>query len=168
MRVARLGARSMYQKPRSDEQSAAFGRALEVMGDLYASAVGTTVLQHKEIPPRPARYDGALRLGKLPRQANEAAIRAALEISGVIVSCEVVDGEARVRFAHHGAPTRLSSRGYGAIRSRRQRRAVARSQHRRKRRSPRVWARSRQTAGWHLSTTAAPTRIEDGVSSRRR
>ena len=33
---------TLYQKPRTDAQGAAFKRALEVMMDLYASAVGTT------------------------------------------------------------------------------------------------------------------------------
>ena len=95
----------MYQKPRTNEQNAAFGRALEVMGDLYASAVGTTVLQHKEIPPRPARYDGVLRLGGLPHQVNAAAISAAFGTYGEIVSCEVGEAErdARLCFANHGA-----------------------------------------------------------------
>ena len=30
------------------------------MGDLYASAVGTTILQLKEIPPRPEDYVGQI------------------------------------------------------------------------------------------------------------
>ena len=30
------------------------------MGGLYASAIGTTVLQLKELPPRPREYDGKL------------------------------------------------------------------------------------------------------------
>jgi hypothetical protein len=98
---------SMHQKPRSESQDESFGRALEVMGDLYASAVATTVLQHKEVPPRPSEYDGVLRLGNLPRHRDEAAIRAALEAFGEIVSCEVDvgGGGARVRFAIHGAPS---------------------------------------------------------------
>ena len=79
------------------------------MGDLYASAVGTTVLQHKEIPPRPAQFDGCLRLGGMPR-VNEAAIREALGGFGEILSCEVHAGSdgALVRFATHGeaAPCR--------------------------------------------------------------
>ena len=41
---------SLHQKPRSAEQNGAFIRALKGMGDLYASAIGTTVLQLKEIP----------------------------------------------------------------------------------------------------------------------
>ena len=100
---------SMYQKPRDDAQQAAFERAIKVMGDLYASAVGTTVLQHKEIPPRPAQFDGCLRLGGMPR-VNEAAIREALGGFGEILSCEVHAGSdgALVRFATHGeaAPCR--------------------------------------------------------------
>ena len=55
---------SLYQHPpggrRTPEENEAFGRALSVMADVYASAVGTTVLQIKEIPPRPKEYDGAL------------------------------------------------------------------------------------------------------------
>ena len=63
MRVARSYA-SLYQHPpggkRTSEEDQAFKRALKVMADVYASAVGTTVLQIKEIPPRPAEFDGAL------------------------------------------------------------------------------------------------------------
>ena len=93
---------SMYQKPRDDVQQAAFERAIKVMGDLYASAIGTTVLQHKEIPTRPAQFDGGLRLGGM--RVNEAAIRKALEPFGYIMSCEVDAGGdgALVRFATHG------------------------------------------------------------------
>ena len=51
---------SLFQKPpggeRLGDEQAAFSRSLTVMGDLYASAIGTTVLQLKEIPPRPADY----------------------------------------------------------------------------------------------------------------
>ena len=48
MRVARSYA-SLYQHPpggkRTSEEDQAFKRALKVMADVYASAVGTTVLQ---------------------------------------------------------------------------------------------------------------------------
>ena len=48
------------------------------MGDLYASAIGTTVLQIKEIPPRPKEFDGALCLfGLAADGVNEAVIRSA-------------------------------------------------------------------------------------------
>jgi hypothetical protein len=97
---------SMFQKPRDEAQQASFERAIKVMGDLYASAVGTTVLQHKEIPQRPAEYDGVLRLGGM--RCDEAAVRKALGVFGEIVRCEVHAGGdgALVYFATHGADGR--------------------------------------------------------------
>ena len=52
---------SMPQKgpsgePRTEEETAAFGRALGVMGRLYASVAGTAVIQFKEIPQPPTWY----------------------------------------------------------------------------------------------------------------
>ena len=97
---------SLYQSnattTRNEAQYAAFKRGLKVMGHLYASAVGTTVLQHKEIPPRPVQYDGRLCLREI--RVDEAAIRKALEAFGEIVSCEVdAEGDGTiVRFATHG------------------------------------------------------------------
>jgi hypothetical protein len=73
------------------------------MGDLYASAIGTTVLQIKEIPPRPAEYDGALALFGL-KVMDEKSIMQAFEEYGVVVSCEVGGHpEAIVRFSTHAA-----------------------------------------------------------------
>ena len=37
---------------------ALFGMALEVMGDIYSSVLGTTVVRHREVPARPAHLDG--------------------------------------------------------------------------------------------------------------
>ena len=48
---------SCFQKPRTNEEEAIFHRALLVIGDLFASAIGTTVFEMKEIPPRPAEFD---------------------------------------------------------------------------------------------------------------
>ena len=49
---------SLYQRPpggeRTMKEQDGFQRALKVMADLYASAVGTTVLQLEEIPECPA------------------------------------------------------------------------------------------------------------------
>ena len=59
---------------------------------MYASAIGTTVLQLKEIPPRPAEYDGALCLFNLNEGVNEAAIRVALEPFGEIVAGSIKIG----------------------------------------------------------------------------
>ena len=54
------------------------------MADVYASAVGTTVLQLKEIPPRPTEFDGALCLFGLKPGKDKEAIRAALGRFGEI------------------------------------------------------------------------------------
>ena len=51
---------SLYQQPRMPMQDAAFREALNVMGDLYASPLGTQVLIHAHIPPRPKEYDGVV------------------------------------------------------------------------------------------------------------
>ena len=59
------------------------------MGDLYASAIGTCVLILKELPPRPAAYNGALCLFDLAEVTDEISIRAALSEYGEIVSIEM-------------------------------------------------------------------------------
>ena len=79
----------VQQKPpggdRLLEEDAAFGRSLQVMADLYASAVGTTVLQLKEIPQRPRSYDGALCLFELEHGADGTRIRAAFAPFGYLL-----------------------------------------------------------------------------------
>ena len=102
---------TLYQPPRTEEQDAKFNRALDVMGDLYASAVGTTVLQLKEIPPRPRDYHGILCLRELAEGANEQRIRSVLEERfGAITNCELgVHPGARVTFADHEAAVRAAA-----------------------------------------------------------
>ena len=76
------------------------------MADVYASAVGTTVLQLKEIPPRPAEYDGALCLFGRKSTADEAALRASLGRFGLRTGhdgCELDTDPAVVRFDTHEA-----------------------------------------------------------------
>jgi hypothetical protein len=70
---------SLFQGNRSKAEDAAFGRALSVMGDLYASAVGTTVLQLKEIPTRPEDFNGALALFDLQKDATKETIKSEFE-----------------------------------------------------------------------------------------
>jgi len=57
------------------------------INSLYGSAIGTTVLQLKELPPRPREYDGKLCLFNVAPGVDEAAIEAALVPYGDIVSC---------------------------------------------------------------------------------
>ena len=73
------------------------------MADVYASAVGTTVLQVKEIPPRPARFHGAICLFGLQADVSEAGVCKALGQCGQIVGCELDRDPAVVRFSTHDA-----------------------------------------------------------------
>ena len=83
---------SLYQHPpggrRTAEQEAAFKRALSVMADVYASPLGTTVLRHKLIPPRPVRFDGCVRIFGVPEMATEEAMRGALIVYGDVHECK--------------------------------------------------------------------------------
>ena len=70
-----------------------------------ASAIGTTVLQIKEIPPRPAEFDGKLCLFGVAEGVGEVQVREALGAFGDIVSYEAGAGAtpAIVRFSKHDA-----------------------------------------------------------------
>ena len=98
---------SLFQHPpngrRTPQQNAAFGKALDVMGDLYASSIGTTVLQIAEVPPRPAQFDGAVCLFDLAEGVEEAQVLEALGGFGQIISCRLCSQPAEVRFAEHQA-----------------------------------------------------------------
>ena len=104
---------SLCQKPRSGDEGALFGQALSVMGDVYASALGVTVMRHCTIPERPAELDGDVVVlvkpgGDLDGEAGEAALRSALEAHGAITAARferAADGAPRWRviFASHAA-----------------------------------------------------------------
>ena len=70
---------SLHQKPAggdgTEAEKAAFGRSLDEMGDLYASAIVTTVLQLREIPRRPPEIDGEICLCNLEKGATEERAR---------------------------------------------------------------------------------------------
>jgi len=92
---------NLPDRERTPDERAAFARAIKVMADVYASAVGTTVLQSREIPPRPESFDGALCLFGL--KTGEAAIRETLGCFGAIVKFELSRNPPVVRFASHEA-----------------------------------------------------------------
>jgi len=78
------------------------------MNQLYASAVGTTVLQIKEIPPRPTTFDGKLCLFGPGKDVGEAEVRSALERFGTITTVvdrriELGRDEIAVHFTTHQA-----------------------------------------------------------------
>jgi hypothetical protein len=94
---------NLPDRDRTSDERAAFGRAIKVMADVYASAVGTTVLQSREIPPRPEAFDGALCLFGLKHTAGEAAVRQTLGCFGTIIAFEPTRNPPVVRFTSHEA-----------------------------------------------------------------
>ena len=70
---------SLHQHPRTPAQDAAFGAALGVMADGYASALGTCVARFDLIPPCPAE----LAAGRLCARAPRARARASPAASRV-------------------------------------------------------------------------------------
>jgi hypothetical protein len=71
------------------------------MNQLYASAVGTAVLQSKEIPPRPADYDAWICLFAPGKEVDEAAVRAAFGEVLAVTDRRPDRMEIAVRFATH-------------------------------------------------------------------
>jgi hypothetical protein len=104
---------SLYQAPRTPEQSASFKLALEggAMNQLYASILATTVLQIDEIPPRPAEFDGVVCLFKLSANVDENKVRAALVGFGIIESCDLSHSPPIVRFASHASAVAAKDAG---------------------------------------------------------
>eukprot|EP00900_Chrysochromulina_parva_P008840 jgi/Chrpa1/17958/Chrysochromulina_OHIO_Genome00025903-RA len=104
---------SLYQAPRTPEQSASFQLALRggAMNQLYASILATTVLQIEEIPPRPAEFDGVVCLFVLSSNADESVVRAALIRFGTIESCDLSRSPAIVRFASHASAVSAKEAG---------------------------------------------------------
>ena len=79
-------------------------------GRTDASAVGTTVLQLKEIPRRPPRFDGALYLGGTHQDIKEALLRERFCQYGTIKSCTLQGNSALVQFdTHEDALSALSA-----------------------------------------------------------
>jgi len=92
---------SLPQEPREPEEREAFRRALSGINEVYASAISTVVLQLKEIPPRPAEYNGWVCLFNLATGKDERAVRAAFERFGRIKSVSLEPSGARVCFYSH-------------------------------------------------------------------
>eukprot|EP00966_Prymnesium_polylepis_P045220 1047561-Prymnesium_polylepis.1 len=74
------------------------------MGDLYASAIGTTVLQLKAVPECPPRLRAAVWLGGLHTDVSKSTLLAGLRGFGDVASCELSPaGGVAVVFASQGA-----------------------------------------------------------------
>ena len=105
---------SLPMRPRTPAEDFTFGAGLAVMADLYASAVGTATLVMVDVPPRPARFDGAVYIGGLsadgsPTDETRSQLHNALAGFGAIVELRLAEsGEsALVRFEKH-AQARLA------------------------------------------------------------
>ena len=100
---------SLPQRPRTFDEDGAFRRALSVMGDVYASGLGTTVMRHGLVPCRPMALDGEVLVltvagGVLdPDLASDSAIAAtlcqALGVHGQLLSLERDCERWRARYA---------------------------------------------------------------------
>ena len=70
------------------------------------------MLQIKELPPRPAEFDGLLCLGDVPAGMDEAALKAHLKRFGQVQHCEAPEGaikQHQVKFADHEAAQRAAA-----------------------------------------------------------
>ena len=116
---------SLPQAPRSADEAELYQTAIGVMCDLYASAIGTTVLQLSEIPPRPTEYDGSVCLFLLRnalgvvQDVDERTIRSNLSPYGLILHCDLrgplrdSHGVVLVRYSTHSAA--IDARDAGPI-----------------------------------------------------
>ena len=68
------------------------------MGDVYASVICTSVLQLKEIPPRPTEFDGALALFNLAEWVDEGKLRLATLLDKVALQQKPVRGDGHCQF----------------------------------------------------------------------
>jgi len=96
---------SLPQKPRTEAEDELFSQSLKVMGDVYASAFGTTVIRHRSVPSQPAELDGEVVIlvekgGGLDGAGAEAELRSAL---GAFENPRYEEGRWRVRFPTHAA-----------------------------------------------------------------
>ena len=113
------------QLPRTPEEDDLFGTALKKMQMLYASITGTAVIQIKDVPPRPADFDGRLVIHGVPSDLNMEQLKAALVSFGEVRRCDpgLWKDSADVQFATHeqaemaiaGAPSMVQLQGASGV-----------------------------------------------------
>ena len=92
------------QPPRTKEEDEVFCKGLGSMGKLYASVTGTTVIQIKSVPARPAEMEGRLSIRKLAENVEQEQLQAALSAHGDVRWCKLqrgATGSAEVQYATH-------------------------------------------------------------------
>ena len=67
------------QPPRTKEEDKVFFKGLGSMGKMYASVTGTTIVQIKSVPVRPAEMEGRLSIRKLAKDVEQEQLQAALK-----------------------------------------------------------------------------------------
>ena len=102
-------------KPRANAEDLTFEQAVEAskykealacMGSVFSSAMGTTVLRHKSVPPMHPSQEGKLVVVAAPDGAihTEEELRGALGIHGAIESADKdADGKWLVHYASHAS-----------------------------------------------------------------
>ncbi len=75
------------------------------MADVYASPLGTAIVQMKDIPPRPSSLDGCVLACAVSSAIEDATLRGALEAFGQLASCERLPNlsEVRAQYVTHEA-----------------------------------------------------------------
>ena len=107
---------SLPQHPRTEAEQALFQQGLSVMGGLYASPMGTTVLQLRTVPPRPAEYNGHVTVysATLRGEESTAYLGSIMSEFGEVEKVEVERaGEASVAFATHAQAERAVANANG-------------------------------------------------------
>ena len=107
-----LSDASLFQKPRAAAEDKAFQSALRVMALLYASAVGTCVLIHRKVPPRPRTFDGLLLAFDLPEAITDGELSKIVSGCGGTLSSAEPCGEVgdwELRFASHEEAQRMEA-----------------------------------------------------------
>ena len=101
---------SLPQKPRSATEEPQFKEALPVMGDMYASPLGTMVLRHTEVPPCPAELAGELVVLGAPAADGEL-LEALGRFGKVLGEVRREEGRVRVRLESQEAAEAAAKEG---------------------------------------------------------
>ena len=97
---------SRPQPPMTEEEQVIGDKALAMMSSFYASIGGTCVIQQKEVPPRPAQYDGwCMLFGIAEELRTKSALVADLAQFGTVTECEILPALIR----RPSAPARATS-----------------------------------------------------------
>ena len=107
-RIAARSYASMPQKPRTAPEGAGFGRALKVMGRLYASIAGTAVIQFTAMPQPPPEHEELLRVWN-PRPYSERGWTTFEEGASMVVVAHLTAAEGQAADRDAQIPERFAN-----------------------------------------------------------